>query len=329
MQRHRPQWTKWLSITLLTLPFALAANLTPTLPQSTLIEVAAEKPLVNQWQDISYAQPKAMGRPLNLKMDILQPQSDAKLPAVLFVTGGGFLMSPKANYIQQRLAIAEAGYVVASIEYRHIPQGKFPEPLLDVKSAVRYLRTHADEFGIDKDKITIMGESAGGYFAALAATTNGDRQFDVGENLDQSSTVQAAIDLYGLSDLSQIGADYSAEIQAMHAGDNVSEALMLNGIPPFASGGAVSSTPELAAQANPISHISSNTPPFLLMHGDADMLVSPSQTEILFNALTEKGISAQRYVIKNADHAGVYWAQPQVINLIIDFLNHQFKNTAK
>ncbi|MGV6988507.1 alpha/beta hydrolase fold domain-containing protein [Testudinibacter sp. P80/BLE/0925] len=314
---------------LLALPLGSVANLNPAPPQSTLIEVAIEKPLVNEWQDITYAQPLVMGRPLNLKMDLLKPQSEEPLPAVLFVTGGGFLMSPKANYIQQRLAIAEAGYVVASIEYRHIPQGKFPDPLLDVKSAVRYLRAHAEEFGIDKDKIAIMGESAGGYFAALAATTNGEREFDVGENLDQSSVVQAAIDLYGLSDLTQIGADYSAEVQALHDGDNVSEALMLNGIPPFAAGGAVKANPELAAQANPITHISNNTPPFLLLHGDADVLVSPSQTQILFEALAEKGVSAERYVVKNADHAGVYWAQPQVMQRVIDFLNQQFKPSLK
>ncbi|MGR3807161.1 Acetyl esterase/lipase [Pasteurella testudinis DSM 23072] len=325
----KKQLVKLAGAALLAMPFASMANLNPAPPQSTLLEVAVQKPLVNAWQDITYAQPRVMGRPLNLKMDILQPRSESKLPAVLFVTGGGFLMSPKANYIQQRLAIAEAGYVVASIEYRHIPQGKFPDPLLDVKSAVRYLRAHAEEFGIDKDKIAIMGESAGGYFAALAATTNGDRQFDLGENLDQSSSVQAAIDLYGLSDLTQIGADYSPEVQAMHDGDNASEALMLNGIPPFAAGGAVKANPELAAQANPITHISNNTPPFLLLHGDADVLVSPSQTKILFEALVEKGVSAQRYVVKNADHAGIYWAQPQVMQVVIDFLNQQFKPSAR
>lgn len=325
----KQQFFKLAGMLLLAMPLSATANLNPAPPQSTLIEVAIEKPLVNELQDITYVQPKVMGRPLSLKMDILQPQSETKLPAVLFVTGGGFLASPKANYIQQRLAIAEAGYVVASIEYRHIPQGKFPDPLLDVKSAVRYLRAHADEFGIDKDKIAIMGESAGGYFAALAATTNGDRQFDLGENLEQSSVVQAAIDIYGLSDLTRIGADYSPEVQAMHDADNVSEALMLNGIPPFAPGGAVKTKPELAAQANPITHISSQTPPFLLMHGDADLLVSPSQTQILFEALVEKGVSAQRYVIKNADHGGAYWTQPQVMNIIINFLNQQLKPSAK
>lgn len=325
----KQQLLTWASAVLLALPLAAGANLNPQPPQSTLLEVAVEKPLVNELQDITYAQPQVMGRRMNLKMDILKPQTEDRLPAVLFVTGGGFLMSPKANYIQQRLAIAEAGYVVASIEYRHIPHGKFPDPLLDVKSAVRYLRAHAEEFGIDKDKIAVMGESAGGYFAALAATTNGDRQFDLGENLDQSSAVQAAIDIYGLSDLTQIGADYAPEVQALHDRDNVSEALMLNGIPPFAAGGAVKSTPELAAQANPISHISNRTPPFLLMHGDADLLVSPSQTEILFAALQEKGVSAQRYVVKSADHAGIYWAQPQVVKVMIDFLNQQFKPSVK
>lgn len=329
MEQKQPL-LKWVAIILLALPLVAAASLNPPPPQSTILEVTLEKPLVSELQDITYSQPQVMGRWMNLKMDILKPNTENHLPAVLFVTGGGFLMSPKANYIQQRLAIAEAGYVVASIEYRHIPDGKFPDPLLDIKSAIRYLRAHAEEFGIDKDNIAIMGESDGGYFAALAATTNGNRQFDVGENLDQSSIVQAAIDIYGLSDLTQMGTERMATgsiSDKQDARQKGSEGLMLNGVLPFAIG-TQGSMPDLVLQANPINHISNRTPPFLLMHGDADLLVSPSQTNMLFEALAEKGIDAQRYVVKNADHADVYWAQPQVMKVIISFLNQQFKPPA-
>ena len=103
----KQQFFKLAGMLLLAMPLSATANLNPAPPQSTLIEVAIEKPLVNELQDITYAQPKVMGRPLSLKMDILQPQSETKLPAVLFVTGGGFLASPKANYIQQRLCGGE------------------------------------------------------------------------------------------------------------------------------------------------------------------------------------------------------------------------------
>lgn len=98
-------------------------------------------------------------------------------------------MRPKANYLQQRLQIAEAGYVVASIEYIKVPTRVFPEPLEDVKSAIRFLRANSDRYGIDKNKIAVMGSSAGGYLVAITGITNGYRQFDKGDNLNQSSNV--------------------------------------------------------------------------------------------------------------------------------------------
>ena len=167
--------------------------------ESQSLEVKVTRPKVSYTQNITYSQPIGkMNENIKLEMDIIRPETNKKLPAVVFVTGGGFIMGPKANYLQQRLQIAEAGYVVASIEYRKVPTGVFPEPLEDVKSAIRFLRANADKYGIDKNKIAIMGESAGGYLSAITGTTNGYKQFDKGDNLNQSSDVQAVIDIYGL-----------------------------------------------------------------------------------------------------------------------------------
>jgi len=75
-----------------------------------------------------------------------------------------------------------------------------------------------------------------------------------------------------------------------------------------------------------MTYISKNTPPFLLLHGDKDMLVSPSQTEKLHRALVTKGVDSTRYVVKGAAHGGEYWVQPEVIKVIIDFLDKNLKN---
>nr|WP_283240774.1 alpha/beta hydrolase [Campylobacter sp. RM9328] len=83
------------------------------------------------------------------------------------------------------MALAEAGYVVASIEYRVAPEVTFPKPLMDVKSAIRFLRANHKRFGIDPEHIAVMGNSAGGYLAAITGTTNGLKEFEDGENLDQ------------------------------------------------------------------------------------------------------------------------------------------------
>ncbi len=302
-----------------------AATLFSAKSDSLTLEVKPTKLSVNYIPDITYSQATSGFNPHKLELDLLKPEGKIKRPAVVFITGGGFIAAPKSNYLQQRMQIAEAGYVVASIEYRRVPDGVFPQPLEDIKSAIRYLRANADELGIDKNKIAVMGESAGGYFSAMTAVTNGERKYDVGKYLNESSEVQAAIDIYGLSDLTKVGDDFSEEVQRQHDSPAATEALMANGAIPFGGDGSTIKNSKKVNEVNPITHISSKTPPFLLLHGDKDTLVSPSQTEILHKALVAKGIDSTRYVVKNAAHGGNYWIQPEVMKVIIDFLNKNLK----
>lgn len=301
------------------------ASSTEAAAPSQHLKFELSRPAVMEHPDVTYKQIFGWSGS-RLKMDILQPESSERVPAVVFVTGGGFIAAPKSNYIQQRLHLAEAGYLVASAEYRVVPDGTYKDAVQDVKAAIRYLRAHAAEFNIDPNRIAVMGESAGGYMAAMIGTTNGVKEFDVGENLDQSSDVQAAIDIYGLSDLTKVGADFSREIQESHRSAGASEALFVNGIPPFGKGGSIESNPESARAANPMTYISGKTASFLLMHGDKDHLVSPSQTQLLHDALTEKGVDSTRYVVEGADHADHYWNQPEVEQVIIAFLDAHLKN---
>jgi acetyl esterase/lipase len=293
---------------------------------SKQLEVPIQKLSVSMISDVVFSQPSTFGYSnYPLKMDVLQPGTHDPVPAVVFVTGGGFMAANNDNELQQRMDIAEAGYVVASIEYRVTPQSTFPAPLEDVKAAIRYLRANADRYGIDPDKIAVMGDSAGGYLAALAGTTNHLKEFDKGENLDQSSAVQAVIDLYGLSDLTKVGYGYSEEVQEVHKSPSAPEAMWVNGAAVFGPGGSILDNPEGAAKANPITYVTKDAPPFLLMHGDNDTLVSPNQTEILHDALLTKGVDSTRYVVKGAGHGGEHWAQPKVVNLMIDFLDEKLK----
>lgn len=275
--------------------------------------------------DIAYSfTHNIMGRPLQLSMDLLKPYAEKPLPAVVFITGGGFLDAPKSKFIGQRVDIARAGYVVASINYRVVPTVTFPGIVEDAKTAVRFLRANAKQFGIDPNHIAVMGESAGGYLAAMVGTTSGHKEFDQGEYLNQSSDVQAVVDLYGLSDLTKVGADFSDEIQKAHQSPAIPEAMLVNGIP-WQGGGSISEHPEKAKKANPVTWISEKTPPFLLMNGDADNVVSPSQSTLLHEALLAKNVSSTHYVIKGADHAGLMWYQPEVSKIIIDFFDKNLK----
>lgn len=291
------------------------------------LEVRPTKEMVQLVSNVVYAQVPDRGYVSKaMTMDPLVPCGEGPYPTIVYINGGGFINANKDGYIQQRLELAEHGYVVASITYRVAPASTFPAPLEDVKSAIRYLRAHADQFHIDSQHIGVMGGSAGGYLAAFAGTTSGMRQFDSGGNLEQSSDVQAVVDLYGVSDLTAIGADYGPDVQELHRSPAATEALWINGSPVFGGkDGGIDANPEGAAAANPISYISDKTPPFLLMHGDADTVVSPSQTEILRAALAQHNVEAQRYVVKGAGHGGALWIQPEIMKLIIDFFDAHLK----
>lgn len=295
-------------------------------PSKTL-EVAPVKTEVKQVSGVVYEQVPSRGYPnVPMQLDLLQPQKKIRMPAIVYVTGGGFINANKDNGVQLRNYLAEKGYVVASITYRVAPTAKFPQPLEDVKASIRYLRAHADQWNIDKDRIGIIGGSAGGYLSAFAGTTSGTKTFDKGENLQESSKVSCAVDLYGLSDLSQVGMDYSPEVQQLHKSAGATEALWVNGSPVFGGkDGGVLADPKATEAANPIAYIGKNSAPMLLMHGTADKVVSPGQTDLLYQALKAKGVPAERYEIPGAAHGGVYWVQDKVLQVIGDFFDRYLK----
>ena len=291
-----------------------------------VLDITKTKPMVKLISNVVYEQVPSRGFDnVAMKMDVLMPTTKTPMPAIVYVTGGGFINANKDSYIQQRLALAEAGYVVASIEYRVAPTATFPQPLEDVKAAVRYLRANSKKFNIT-NKIGLMGGSAGGYLVTMGGVTSGMKEFDKGENLQQSSDVEAVVDTYGVTDLGKIGVDYSPAVQELHKSAGATEALWVNGSPVFGGkDGGVLADPEKLKAANPWQYISNKTPPFLIMHGDKDTVVSPSQSTLLYDALQSKGIESTYYVVKNARHGGDYWVHPEITKIIIEFFNKHLK----
>lgn len=298
--------------------------------ESKVIDIELTKNAINLYENIPFAQGFWRGSQLYaLHMDILVPDGKEPLPLIVFVTGGGFIMAPKNNWIQQRMRLAEAGYVVASIEYRYAPLSKFPLPLEDCKTAIRWLRAHAGMYNIDVNRVGILGNSAGGYLSSFVGLTNGMKEFDKGDFLDYSSEVLCAADIFGISDVTNIGMDYDEANQKGHSSAGATEALWVLGTPTFGGkDGGILAHPEEAAYASPVTYVEKNSDklvPMLLMHGDADTLVSPSQTDLLFQALKAKGVETERYIVKNAAHGGPYWVQEPVMKVMIDFFDKYLK----
>lgn len=284
-----------------------------------VIQVTQKRGQIDVLSGVVYSQINHLRSVRQLHMTLLVPRNDDLKPALIYFPGGGFTSADHEKYIEMRMALAKAGFVVAAAQYRVIPD-KFPALVEDGKAAVRYLRAHAKTYGIDPDRIGVFGDSAGGYMAQMLGTTNGEKAFDVGDFLDTSSDVQAAATLYGISDLLSIGEGFPREIEQVHQSPAVTEALLVNGVA-FRDfpGAPISSDPEKARYASPLGHVDGNEPPFLIMHGSADTLVSPMQSKHLYEALRKQGEKATYVLLKGSEHGDISWYQDPVITRVVDW----------
>lgn len=305
---------------------ATAQDLMGQSPEAQIVDVPVVQGRIDAISGVVYSQVFERGRSVRgLKMTLFVPRTKEKKPAVLYFPGGGFTSADHEKFLEMRYALACAGYVVAACEYRAVPN-KFPALLEDAKAAVRWMRAHASEFGVDADRIGLLGDSAGGYVVQMAGATNGEKNWDVGDFKEVSSDVQAVVSIYGISDLTTIGEGIGNE--NVHASAAVTEALLLNG-PAFKdfAGASVNADPQNAKAASPIGHVDGTEPPFLLMHGSGDKVVSPLQSKKMFEALQNKKVEAEYVLVRGAEHGDLPWYQPGVISRVVNFFDRHLKRT--
>ena len=146
----------------------------------------------------------------------------------------------------------------------------------------------------------------------------------------QSSDVQAVVSLYGLSDLRNIGEGFPEEIRVVHDSPAVTEALLVNG-PAFNTfpGESITKDPKKMLDASPLGHVSGNEPPFLLLHGSADPLVSPEQSASMYQALKAKNQDVKYILVEGAKHGDPPWYQPNIINTVVNFFKEKLGDPAK
>jgi acetyl esterase/lipase len=255
---------------------------------------------LSSYDNVVYDTPTTNGKKVSLVADILVPKTGGTHPLVIYLPGGGFFAANPNESLNQRTYIADQGYVVASISYRTESDGaNYVAGVADAKSAIRFLRAHASAYGIDPNEVAVWGESAGGYIASMVGVTAGIGQFEDGDNPGQSDTVQAVVDEFGPSNLSEVAADFNTSDQVAYASPK-------SNITQWVLGPATTKTlaqePAAATASDPLTYVTASDPPFILMQGTDDTLVSPSQTLILFNALRAKGDTATRIALKGAGH---------------------------
>jgi acetyl esterase/lipase len=226
------------------------------------------------------------------KLDLYLPrqkEGTGPLPLIVWVHGGAWLAGSKENCPAVRFL--RRGYAAASINYRLSRHAIFPAQIEDCKAAIRFLRASAEKYNIDPNRIGVWGASAGGHLVALLGTAGDVKEVEKGPNLQVSSRVQAVCDFFGPTDLTKIS-QFSSSIN--HDAADSPESKLI--------GGPVQENKEACKRANPITYVSKDDPPFLICHGDKDMLVPHNQSELLYRALKEVGVNVTFHTVKGGGH---------------------------
>jgi acetyl esterase/lipase len=273
-------------------------------------------------------------RPLTLDVYAAAKPGGPARPLVVYVHGGNWVggslrsVGTVDNGPQLFAALAARGYTVASVGYRLSGEARFPAAEQDVKSAIRWLRAHAADYGVDPARVAIWGGSAGGQLAALAATSCGVAALEPSPagrppaGPEPSDCVQAAVIFYPLVDLAALD-KAQAKADQPDGGPDTVEARYL--------GCRLSACPAgLAASANPITYIDGKSPPMLIMHGTADRTSPFQQSQMLQAAMRAKGAPADLVLVPGVDHlfqAGSPEANAKVNREVMDKVFAFFDDT--
>jgi acetyl esterase/lipase len=247
-------------------------------------------------------------------LDIYLPaNAKGKLPLVILIHGGGWLSNDKyadIGYMKQTVAeMVSNGFALASIDYRFSTQAVFPAQIQDCNRAVSFLYDNADKYGLDTKRFAVMGFSAGGHLASLlglSKNNNVETFFMPGSS--KSFSIKAVVDFYG-----------PAELILFPGADNATspEGILI--------GAAPLSRPDLAKAASPVTYVDKNDPPFLIVHGEKDELVSPKQSRLLSAWLNVAGVPNEVVMVKNAPHFGAMFDADSIRIKVIDFLKKEMK----
>jgi acetyl esterase/lipase len=257
-----------------------------------------DPPGVVAYKDLAYVP----GGHERQKLDLYVPvEGEGPFPLIVWIHGGAWKYGSKEGCIPSPWALK--GYVVASINYRLSQDAKFPAQIEDCKAAVRWLRAHAKDYKIDRDRVIAWGDSAGGHLASLLGTTGDADEWEPGPPAE-SGRVQAVIDWYGRADLTRVCMDPA---MAEHAVAHL-------------IGGSGQGVYQLAWKASPIAHVSTDDPPFLIMHGEVDSTVPLQQSEAFAAALKKADVPVMLVVLQGVGHGGDEFLKPDKVRIIDLFL---------
>ena len=263
---------------------------------------------------ITYTQARtARAMALPLQLHLISPIGGGeRFPLLVYIGGGGWRISAPDRHLPELAFFAENGFTVASIGYRTTAHDGFPAQIEDVRTAIRFLRLHADQFHIDPEHVYVCGGSAGAYLAAMAALTGGRPKFRGAEYPDIPDTVSGAICLYGIYDFPKLMVTLSTEKNT--EGQAVVWEFLKN------------QDMLTLIEASPTYYIAADSVPFLLLHGTEDRLVPHQQSILFHDQLTQSQVPAELVLLEGAGHASPDFSQPEIQSLELEFLKNNLQS---
>lgn len=260
-------------------------------------------------RDITYA---TLGGE-KLQLDITRPSTPGPHPCVLCFHGGAWKYGHRRDVTAFTADLAKQGYAAAAVSYRLAPKHKWPAQIIDAKTAVRYLRANADQYDLDPQRISALGFSAGGHLAALLGTTGNDSDFEGDLYREHSSEVQCVVDFFGPADLSLFSETPGIEAAYFK--------------PLF--GKLYRAEPELYKKASPIEYCHDKCPPFLILHGTADIIVPVIHSERFHDKLLKAGVKSELFKVRGGGHGWGGEDAERTTQVTLKFLNEQFLAESK
>lgn len=258
------------------------------------------------------------------RLDIYRPENSAEkpLPLVVHIHGGGWQGGSK--FPCPVAGMAAQGYVVASIEYRFSQKARFPAQIQDCQAAIRWLRANAKTYNIDTEHVGVVGGSAGGHLSALVATSGGKDAFPkIGGHDDQSDRVHCVIDIFGPT-------NFATVMEQAENDKNVRNIFKFNTpSDPYSSliGVGLNEDKAKTAAVSPVTYVSEDNPPTLILHGTHDTLVPYAQSEELAAALKARGVPVWLQTLPGSGHGGGNFGKPQIVLLMQNFFDKYLKGS--
>jgi acetyl esterase/lipase len=281
------------------------------------IEATALEALYSRKEDVIYSRKHGTA----LTMDVFTPRENAKQKGVIMVVSGGFVSSHESINPGFVRPFVERGFTVFAVVHGSQPRYTVPEIIQDMKRSVRFIRHHAEEYRIDRASIGVCGASAGGFLSLFLGTAGDAGDSNARDPVErESSRVQAVACFFPATDLLNYGrpgrelihpTDHNPPYRAAFDYRELDRKTML--WVPITDEERLR---EIAIKISPISHVTADDAPTLIIHGDADQLVPVQQSQIFVEKLKNAGVTTKLIVKKGARHgwSGLDKDIPQLVD---------------